>query len=116
MTRHLAQASEKKKERLRYADPFDHSFNYDRRFTNRDSGLYPQSLGTTAPQSHHLLPKVNPLNVEDEDELITVLKEFIQHDRELEGAKVSLALQNDFNLMDAFQMIDLESKGWVTAP
>ena len=67
-------------------------------------------------QSHHLLPKVNPLNVEDEDELITVLKEFIQHDRELEAAKVSLAQQNDFNLMDAFQMIDLESKGWVTAP
>ena len=90
MTRHLAQASEKKKDRLRYADPYDHSFNYDRRFTQRDSGLYPPSAGMTLP-SHHLLPKVNPLNVEDEDELITVLKEFIQHDRELEAAKVALA-------------------------
>jgi hypothetical protein len=40
VTRHLAQASEKKKERLKYADPFDHSFNYTRRFTQRDSGLY----------------------------------------------------------------------------
>lgn len=90
VTRHLAQASEKKKERLRYADPFDHSFNYDRRFVERDSGLYPSSQ-VAMTQSHHLLPKVNALNVEDEDELITVLKEFIQHDRELEAAKVRLA-------------------------
>ena len=99
----MAQASEKKKERLRYADPYDHSFNYDRRFVQRDSGLYPssQSKATVQP-GHTLLPKVNPLNVEDEDELVTVLKEFIQHDRELEAAKVSLAQQNDFNLMDAF--------------
>jgi len=42
------------------------------------------------------------LNVEDEDELITVLKEFVQHDRELENAKVRLVQQKDFNLMDAF--------------
>ena len=40
----------------------------------------------------------------------------MQHDRELEAAKVSLAQQTDFNLMDAFQMIDVDSKGWVTAP
>lgn len=113
----MAQASEKKKERLRYADPFDHSFNYDRRFVQRDSALYgARPSKEVASPSHPLLPKVNPLNVEDEDELITVLKEFMQHDRELEAAKVSLAQQADFNLMDAFQMIDLDSKGYVTAP
>lgn len=117
VTRHLAQASEKKKERMRYADPFDHSFNYDRRFTQRDSTMYRSQVGKELTQPNHtLLPKVNPLNVEDEDELITVLKEFMQHDRELESAKVGLAQQADFNLMDAFQMIDLDSKGWVTAP
>ena len=59
---------------------------------------------------------MSPLDVEDIDELITVLKEFIQHDRELEAAKTGLAQSSDFNLMDAFQMIDLDSKGWVTAP
>jgi hypothetical protein len=73
---------------MKYADPFDHSFNYDRRFVDRNSYLYPKLKKTDEPKSKHgLLPKVNPLNVEDEDELITVLKEFVTHDRELEAAK-----------------------------
>ena len=37
-------------------------------------------------------------------------------EKELEDAKVRLALQSDFNLMDAFQMLDRNAKGWVTAP
>lgn len=35
---------------------------------------------------------------------------------ELDEGKSRLACQNDFNLMDAYQMIDKHSKGWVTAP
>lgn len=101
VTRHLAQASAKKQERMKYADPFDHSFNYDRRFTERNSNLYPGKPSQSKPQ-YSLLPKVNPLNVDDEDELVTVLKELISHDRELETAKTSLSQQDDFNLMDAF--------------
>jgi len=99
----LAQASEKKKARMQYADPYDHQFNHSRRFVAKDSRLYPESSASCfSPPKGHLLPKVNPLNVEDEDELITVLKEFVQHDRELENAKVRLVQQKDFNLMDAF--------------
>ena len=37
-------------------------------------------------------------------------------EKELEEARTRLAEQPDFNLMDAFQMIDKFSKGWVTAP
>lgn len=73
---------------MKYADPYDHSFNYNRRFVERNSYLYPsQSAANQAKSKYSLLPKVNPLNVEDEDELVTVLKEFISHDRELEDAK-----------------------------
>lgn len=34
----------------------------------------------------------------------------------MEQCKIRLASQHDFNLMDAFQMIDLHEKGWVSVP
>jgi hypothetical protein len=37
-------------------------------------------------------------------------------EKELEDAKITLAAAADFNLMDAFQVIDRHSKGWVTGP
>ena len=37
-------------------------------------------------------------------------------EKELDEAKFRLANQQDFNLMDAFQMVDKHSKGWVTGP
>lgn len=43
-------------------------------------------------------------------------KEQISLEKELEDAKVKLVKTSDFNLMDAFQMVDINSKGWVTAP
>lgn len=43
-------------------------------------------------------------------------KEQISLEKELEDAKVKLVKTSDFNLMDGFQMIDADSKGWVTAP
>jgi hypothetical protein len=36
------------------------------------------------------LPKVNALNVEDSDELITVLIDIIKHEKELEDAIIRL--------------------------
>ena len=48
------------------------------------------------------LPRVSPLNMDEEDELITILKDIITHERELEGVKVHLSRCNDFNLMDGF--------------
>lgn len=35
-------------------------------------------------------------------------------ERELESAKIELSLKPDFNLLDAFKMIDLQNKGWVS--
>ncbi len=35
-------------------------------------------------------------------------------ERELESAKIELSLKPDFNLLDAFKVIDLENKGCVT--
>jgi len=48
------------------------------------------------------LQRVSPLNNDQEDELITVLKDIISHEKELEDAKVRLTMCGDFNLMDAF--------------
>lgn len=68
------------------------------------------------PAVRNFLPRRSPLNNDDEDELITVLKDMIEHEREREDAVVSLAQHTDFNLQDAYQMIDLKSQGWLTAP
>jgi Ca2+-binding EF-hand superfamily protein len=46
---------------------------------------------------------------------VRAFKEQISLEKELEDAKVRLALQSDFNLMDAFQMLDRTAKGYVTA-
>ena len=38
------------------------------------------------------LPRVGPLNDEDDDELITFLKEIVEHEHEFEDARIQLAL------------------------
>jgi Ca2+-binding EF-hand superfamily protein len=43
-----------------------------------------------------------------------MLKEIIFMERELESAKIELALKPDFNLLDAFKIIDSDNKGWVS--
>ena len=57
-----------------------------------------------------------PLAVEDERELVQLLFDMIQNESYLEGMKQLLVERSDFNLMDAFQMIDMKSLGWVSAP
>jgi hypothetical protein len=42
-----------------------------------------------------------------------MLKEIIFIERELESAKIELSLKPDFNLLDAFKIIDMENKGYV---
>jgi len=56
------------------------------------------------------------LKHDDEEELIRAFKEQINLEKELEDARIRLAMQPDFNLMDAFQMFDLDKKGWFNAP
>jgi len=45
-----------------------------------------------------------------------MFKDMIQHGIELENAKIRLIQHQDFNMLDAFQIIDVNQKGWITSP
>ena len=60
------------------------------------------------------IQRVTALTLEDEEEVVALLKEIIKNERQLEAIKVDLARNSDFNLQDAFLLIDKERKGWVT--
>ena len=62
------------------------------------------------------LPQRSNLKFDEQEELISAFKEQMRLEGELEEAKYRLAVAQDFNLMDAFQMLDKHSKGWVTGP
>jgi len=68
------------------------------------------------PLQGNQISKAGPLSAEDERELVQLFFEMICNEKELEEAKRNLAEQGDFNLMDAFQMIDEKSLGWISAP
>ena len=48
------------------------------------------------------LPRRHNLKFDEEEELISAFREFIRLDLEADEAKTRLALQPDFNLMDAY--------------
>ena len=54
------------------------------------------------------MTETNPLTSEDQEELIGVIKDIISQERELEISKMNLAQNEDFNLQDAFSIIDKE--------
>jgi Ca2+-binding EF-hand superfamily protein len=56
----------------------------------------------------------SPLRQDDEEELIRAFKEQISLEKELEEAKIRLASNSDFNLMDAFQQVDKQGRGGVS--
>lgn len=49
------------------------------------------------------------------EEFTKILKDIVFSEREVESAKIELALKSDFNLLDAFKMFDLKGIGCVTA-
>ena len=55
-----------------------------------------------------------PLRLDDEDELVRALREYINVERELENAKISLTQTPDFNVFDAFRIFDMDSRGWIS--
>ena len=57
-----------------------------------------------------------PLQIDEEEQFIGAVREQLNLEKELETAKIRLAAQSDFNLIDAFHMIDLIGKGWFNAP
>jgi Ca2+-binding EF-hand superfamily protein len=50
----------------------------------------------------------------EEEHLVRSLKEQINIDREIEEIKKQLALKSDFNLLDAFRVFDVHSRGYIT--
>ncbi len=48
------------------------------------------------------------------EEFIKALKEIIFAEREVESTKIELALKSDFNIIDAFKMIDARGAGSLT--
>lgn len=76
--------------------------------TNIHAGSIPVSGG---PKLYN-----GPLNAEDERDLVQLFYEMIMNEKELEQAKMALAECADFNLVDAFSILDAKSLGWVTAP
>ena len=58
----------------------------------------------------------SPLRIEDEDELLKAFREQLLLERELERAKIDLIQScSDFNLYDAFKILDKDTKGWIQA-
>lgn len=49
------------------------------------------------------------------EEFTKILKDIVFSEREVESAKIELALKSDFNLLDAFRMFDLKGIGVFTA-
>lgn len=43
-----------------------------------------------------------------------ILKDTIFLERELESVKIEVTLKPDFNLLDAFRMLDAQGKGFVS--
>lgn len=56
----------------------------------------------------------SPLREADEMQLVSVLKEAIDNDKEIERSKCDLSLRSDFSLIDAFRLFDVTEKGYLT--
>ena len=48
------------------------------------------------------------------EEFINALKEIIFAEREVESSKIELALKSDFNIVDAFRMMDIRGANYLT--
>ena len=51
----------------------------------------------------------------EEQELVTGFRELIRLEADVDNYRMSVAWQPDFNLLDAFNMLDKAGKGWITA-
>lgn len=57
------------------------------------------------------MPKCDRVELE---EFLRSLKDIVFAEREVESAKIELALKSDFNMVDAFKMLDLRGGGLLT--
>ena len=57
------------------------------------------------------MPRCDRIELE---EFVRALKDIVFAEREVESAKIELALKSDFNIVDAFKMLDLRGIGAVS--
>jgi hypothetical protein len=50
----------------------------------------------------------------EQSELANCLKSIVFIERDIEAAKINLALKPDFNMMDAFRMFDIKALGSIS--
>ena len=50
----------------------------------------------------------------EQQELALIFKDLVFLEREVETAKIEVALKADFNLMDAFRLFDTMGRGFIT--
>lgn len=73
------------------------------------------NLGASLAASYSPSRRYSPMKADDESELVRGFREQIQLENELEDAKNRLALQPDFNVPDAFDLLDRYNLGSLTA-
>jgi len=73
------------------------------------------NLGASLAASYSPARRYSPMKSDDESELVRGFREQIQLENELEDAKNRLALQPDFNVPDAFDLLDRYNLGSLTA-
>ena len=77
---------------------------------SRTSTYVPAMTSSMSPSRRY-----SPMKADDENELVRAFKEQIALENELEDAKNRLALQPDFNVPDAFDLLDRHHLGSLTA-
>jgi len=50
----------------------------------------------------------------EQEQLSNIFKDLVFLEREVESAKIEVALKSDFNLMDAFRLFDQAGRGFIT--
>lgn len=58
--------------------------------------------------------KQSPLKPKDEAEMVKMLREMVDMNREMETMKNELSMRRDFNLFNAFNILDKDRKGYAT--
>lgn len=138
----LFRETEKKLSNLDYIDYLSESAKLSRSTLGRSASPVRSTLSqsfvsspikrTTLAQSGYLTPTkrsvasptrgrsparfeaTSPMKGNEEGQFAQALREQVELDKELEGVRNKLALQDDFNLFDAFRFFDLTEKGYVT--
>lgn len=78
-------------------------------YTQNPSYHHPQTnYRNKPPQTNNILPR------QEEAHFLRVLHEILQCDKDVEFAKINLSLREDFNLIDAFGMLDIDARGSLT--